>query len=186
MYIKKINKVIIMCLILCFVFTVKGNAGLDESVRDFVRRTDEGFLDDSMSFISSTGDRDVILTGLAIMPNGDFRTDLIMALAAGQLVTESVKWTTGRTRPRTGKNEFKPFSGHMSFPSGHATGAFSIATVIADYYPEYKVYAYIWAGLVAVSRMYEDAHWFTDVAVGSAVGHFTARKTLGLNWSWEW
>ncbi|MFW6269745.1 MAG: phosphatase PAP2 family protein, partial [Bacillota bacterium] len=73
-----------------------------------------------------------------------------------------------------------------SFPSGHATGSFATATVLANHYPELGKFAYTWASLVAISRMYEDAHWFSDVVVGSAIGYFTARQTLGLRLTWSW
>jgi len=163
-----------------------GQAGLDESMRALVQETGDGFLGDFMSFASRTGNTDTALFGLAVVPHRELRDDLLLALGTSQLITESVKRITGRTRPRSGHNEFRPFSGHMSFPSGHATGAFATATVISSYYPDYGKYAYLWAGIIAVSRMYEDAHWFSDVVVGSAVGHLTARKTLQLDWSWTW
>jgi membrane-associated phospholipid phosphatase len=62
--------------------------------------------------------------------------------------------------------------GH-SFPSGHATAAFALATVVADEWkaePVVGVAAYTLATLVGLSRLESRAHWPTDVAGGALVG----------------
>ena len=53
-------------------------------------------------------------------------------LAAG-ITTPVLKYAVGRVRPSDGGDgdEFKPFSGNSSFPSGHATEAFAVASVLA-------------------------------------------------------
>lgn len=67
---------------------------------------------------------------------------------------------------------------HTSFPSGHSTLAFSVATVIASEYSEMvwvPVVAYTLATGAAFSRIYHDKHWASDVLIGSAFGMATGR-----------
>jgi membrane-associated phospholipid phosphatase len=65
-----------------------------------------------------------------------------------------------------------------SFPSGHSTAAFSMATVFALEYRHtvwVPVLAYALATGTAVSRVYDNKHWATDVVMGSALGFVTGR-----------
>ena len=57
------------------------------------------------------------------------------------LIGTSMKYAIGRVRPNTATRtfEFKPFSNNQSFPSGHASQAFAVATAIAENYPVWWV-----------------------------------------------
>jgi len=98
------------------------------------------------------------------------------ALYAG-LVTMSVKGLVGRHRPFLGDGPYV-FSGvsasdeYNSFPSGHATMAFSVASSLsADIdHPAATVVLYGLATITAWSRMYDDRHWGSDVVAGSILG----------------
>lgn len=73
-----------------------------------------------------------------------------------------------------------PFSDihYASFPSGHSTAAFSMATVYAFEYRStiwVPVLAYTLAAGTAVSRLYDNKHWASDVVIGSALGFVTGR-----------
>ncbi len=73
-----------------------------------------------------------------------------------------------------------PFSSteYTSFPSGHSTAAFSLATVFAMEYSNtiwVPVLAYTLATGTAVSRLYDNKHWASDVFIGSALGFVTGR-----------
>ncbi len=70
-----------------------------------------------------------------------------------------------------------PISG-SGFPSGHATAAFSIATVVAMRYHRHRWVpwaAYGFATAVSLSRVTTLAHFPSDVFVGSALGYTIAR-----------
>jgi membrane-associated phospholipid phosphatase len=54
-------------------------------------------------------------------------------------------------------------------------------TVIADRYPDTKWFAYGFAGCVSLSRIYEDAHWTSDVLMGALVGYTVGKLTLRYN-----
>ena len=64
----------------------------------------------------------------------------------------------------------------LSFPSGHAAVSFAVAGVFAKRYPDgaVPVVAYTAAGLCGLSRINDNAHWASDVVLGSAIGIFTA------------
>lgn len=58
-----------------------------------------------------------------------------------------------------------------SFPSGHASGAFSFASVItAEHGWAWGSAAYALAGFIAVSRINDDFHYLHDVLAGITIG----------------
>ncbi len=73
-----------------------------------------------------------------------------------------------------------PFDGfhNNSFPSGHTSVVFAAATVLSAYYKDRRwvgITAFSLAGLVAVSRNYDDKHWASDVVAGAALGYAIGR-----------
>jgi membrane-associated phospholipid phosphatase len=106
------------------------------------------------------------------------------ALLAGG-ITSGLKWIVGRARPEQdlGAAHFDPFGGDTSFPSGHATLAFAIGSVIAAHSNEawVKVSAYSIASLVAFARVYHDAHWSSDVAAGALIGTVVGETIVRFN-----
>ncbi|MCC9137863.1 phosphatase PAP2 family protein [Pontibacter silvestris] len=108
------------------------------------------------------------------------------SMLAGSLVTNALKSSVNRHRPMiTTQNHFyggpdKEWN-YTSFPSGHTTVAFAVATSVATVYKDHKFVppvAYGVATLVGLSRIHDNAHWATDVMAGAAVGFLTAK---GLN-----
>jgi len=72
-------------------------------------------------------------------------------------------------------------SSYRSFPSGHATTAWSVATVIAGMYKDRKavpIACYSLASLVCLSRMTENKHWMSDVFVGTVIGYAIGKFVL--------
>jgi undecaprenyl-diphosphatase len=57
-----------------------------------------------------------------------------------------------------------------SFPSGHATTSFAVASIIGHYVRRAAVPAFALAVLVAFSRIYVGVHYPTDVIGGAAIG----------------
>ena len=57
-----------------------------------------------------------------------------------------------------------------SFPSGHTTAAFSLAVMIALYFPLWGLLTIPLALCVGISRMYHGVHYPTDVIMGILIG----------------
>ncbi|MFD1294287.1 phosphatase PAP2 family protein [Lutibacter holmesii] len=97
------------------------------------------------------------------------------AVASGfiQTITKNV---VGRARPSegVGSNVFKPFSregSYHSFPSGHTMLSITASHAIAKQFDNLWVKGGIYAvGLIApISRLWEGAHWLTDVVLGGVI-----------------
>lgn len=107
------------------------------------------------------------------------------AKLANDLVTRSFKHAIGRERPGSTSSdgdEFKPFGSADSFPSGHTSSAFALATVVADNYESkwVKFASYGLAMAVGLGRINQGAHWASDVAGGALVGIGVGKLISGL------
>lgn len=106
----------------------------------------------------------------------------IEAAGEAMLITEGLKFLTGRMRPRDAggdPNNFEgPGSGYASFPSGHVSNAFAVATVFAHKNPKKKWLYYTLAAGVAYARMQKQAHFGSDVFVGAAIGAYAGKKAV--------
>jgi membrane-associated phospholipid phosphatase len=100
-----------------------------------------------------------------------------------RIVTVAVKWSLGRARPYAGEGansfHFLSFSGkeeYKSLPSGHASGIFSLMTVLARQYDHWwiKFPAYFFAFSVGFERIQSNDHWPSDVLIGGLIGYSTA------------
>jgi len=72
---------------------------------------------------------------------------------------------------------FKTFDiGYLvnSFPSGHATTAFSVYVALALVFPKFKYFFIVIAILIASSRVLLTAHYFSDIIIGAMIGTFTS------------
>ncbi len=97
----------------------------------------------------------------------------------GVLVT-AAKLTAGRTRPSkdgSDSDDFAPFSGGTSAPSGHTAMAFALATSLSDAIKNPWVTALLYTGATgtAWSRVNDNAHRLSDVVAGAALGIVSAR-----------
>lgn len=80
--------------------------------------------------------------------------------------TFSLKSITHRLRPDG--------SDYLSFPSGHTAAAFAFAEFMAQEYgdksPIYTIVGYGFATTTGIFRVYNRAHWFSDVVAGAGFG----------------
>lgn len=91
------------------------------------------------------------------------------------LFAQILKHTIGRPRPRlmdTTIWDVGPSfdSGLDSFPSGHTSASFSVATVLAYYFPGGRILWFGLAGYVGICRVIKGSHFPTDVLGGVLVG----------------
>jgi len=79
-------------------------------------------------------------------------------------------------------NHIKPEDSY-SFPSGHTSTAFALATSVTMAYPKWYVAtpAYLWASSVAYSRMHFGVHYPSDVIAGALIGSGSAWLCYKLN-----
>lgn len=94
------------------------------------------------------------------------------------IVTEVLKLTARRQRPDADEHLGEFIEGGTSFPSGHSSSVWSVATVIAYEYknnPWIKWGAYAAATAVAMSRYSGRNHFLSDIAAGSAAGFLIGR-----------
>jgi membrane-associated phospholipid phosphatase len=107
------------------------------------------------------------------------------SLIAAGIITPALKFSIGRSRPRQdeGTYTFRPFSGNVSFPSGHTTEAFAVASVIAAHYDSLWVQttAYGVATLVGLSLIDQNDHFASDVVAGALIGSVVGNAVVRFN-----
>lgn len=120
----------------------------------------------------------------AIFKNGKLKDVGLLTVATGivsQTITEAFKVSFGRRRPRNANgNPYIFGTDSKSFFSGHASGAFGTAAVLAEVYKGTAVpyAAYGVAGLVAYARMHAEGHYASDVIFGALAGVLSAKLTM--------
>jgi hypothetical protein len=161
-------------------------------------RSHSGNLDDINDVFDSyitTGE--VIAVPASLLVAGYIRHDQYQvgtALLAGEAYADSavvdlvMKAISRRQRPSdvapTGSFHDTFFSGGKSpfkgssFPSGHAAGVFSVATVVAERYHNHRwvpLVAYSFATAISLSRVSTLAHFPSDAFLGGALGYVITR-----------
>ncbi len=95
-------------------------------------------------------------------------------------VSEVLKFAFGRERPTLtdGQGGFFHPSSDPSFPSGHSTLSWTVASVIAHEYPNAlaQTLAYSGAAAVSIGRITGRKHFPSDVVVGGALGWLIGRQ----------
>ena len=109
----------------------------------------------------------------------------LAAVAINSGITEALKYTINRDRPFKTYPDItkKSGGGSPSFPSGHTSVAFALATSLSLSYPKWYIIApsYAWAGSVGFSRMDLGVHYPSDVLAGAIVGAGSAWLTYYIN-----
>lgn len=93
------------------------------------------------------------------------------------LTGEIIKDIVGRGRPFVGGQanafNFAHFAGteaYASFPSGHSITAFALAFAVSAVWPQLRMIMFIYAVVIAVSRLVLLAHHPSDVVAGALIG----------------
>lgn len=174
-------------------------AFLDKPIHDAAQRSRSSGTDNFFHHVENFGTKKYglpVLAGFYIAglagDNYNAKTvalDGFSASILSALATSVIKGIAGRARPNTGlgPHHWSPFSGDQSFPSGHATGAFAFASVIAGHYdsPWVASTAYTIASLVAVARIEQNAHWASDVVAGGLIGGLIGHHLVNFNDNWR-
>jgi undecaprenyl-diphosphatase len=111
---------------------------------------------------------------------------VFLAVGLPGLFVSIVKRLIGRARPLVEGNDvwaYHPFAwqvDYASLPSGHATTAFSALVALGAIFPPARALLWIYALLIALSRVAVTAHYPSDVLAGAIVGALGA--LLVRNW----
>jgi hypothetical protein len=181
---------------------IGGTAGLiyaDPHVMPYFRNHQKNLDDVNDVFDPMISTGEVIALPAGLLASGYIRHDdreVSTALLATEAYGDSVvinlamKAVTRRERPSdvppNGNFEGTFFNGGKSplkgssFPSGHATAVWSVATVVADRYrhrgkPWIPVLSYALATAISCSRITEMAHFPSDVWLGASLGYTIAK-----------
>jgi membrane-associated phospholipid phosphatase len=157
------------------------SATLDDETVDFFERnpmTDFGSIG---ATVGGTGAVAAFAIGLfsagRIAPGDRFRSasyDASQSILINTVYTFALKSATHRQRP-DGSND-------RSFPSGHASVAFSWATALAKHYGlKVEIPAYTFASLIAISRLANHSHYLSDIVAGATLGHLVGRTVVRGN-----
>lgn len=177
----------------------------EEPVQRFAMRLHDNSraVSGTSNFITRFGGRYELYTLAAIggygfiFHNQKLKTTTLLATQAyitSGLIETGIKYLSGRQRPSYyDPNHIEPepaFRGpgfvgnrhiNSSFPSGHTTVAFAVATVFAKEYkntPWVPATAYSVASLIGLSRLTQNAHWATDVIVGATLGYLCGSQVV--------
>jgi membrane-associated phospholipid phosphatase len=170
----------------------------EEDIQSWFQENRNGTTDNVAKLVKPFGDGRYTLPAMAALYcYGHFfeseraRSTALLAIesfVSTGVFTETLKHTSHKHRPMPGDLENAVWDGpslskaNLSFPSGHAAAAFAIATVLASGYGDNTLVppvAYGCATLCAFSRVNDNAHWVSDVILGSAIGYFTAKTIIG-------
>ncbi len=99
-----------------------------------------------------------------------FAYDLTQGILVDETIVRSVKYVVNRTRPNGEK---------YSFPSGHTSNSFVVATVLDHYYGhKWGIPVYAVAAAVGASRIAKGKHYLSDTLMGATIGYITARTAV--------
>jgi undecaprenyl-diphosphatase len=128
-----------------------------------------------LALMAATSSRFARLTIISLIVRLEF---IFVAIALPGLVGTIVKHLIGRVRPSAvGPFAYVPFSWrpeYASMPSGHATTAFAVAVALGALWPRARPLLWVYALIIAASRVIIAAHYPSDVVAGACLGGFGA------------
>jgi undecaprenyl-diphosphatase len=154
-----------------------GPAWLEEMMRDFTAMGSTGVL--TLMVLAIAG-------FLAMTRKAHAALFVLVSVAGGVLVSQTMKWAYARPRPDLVPHGAEVFS--ASFPSGHSMMAavvyLTLGALLARTQTDRAVKAYVLVvamvltALVGMSRVYLGVHWPTDVLAGWTLGGLWALLCL--------
>lgn len=186
----------LLLLVLCFSLSnasFSQNADIDLLREINVNRNKA--LDGTFSFITNsvtpvTISAPVLITGIGLLQKDSLLTRKGLYIGASILVAGGVstvlKYSIKRERPFYTYPDIQKLTsgGSPSFPSGHTSDAFSVATSLSLAFPQWYVIApaFTWAGAVGYSRMHLGVHYPSDVLAGAIIGAGSAYLCHKVNY----
>ncbi len=185
---------------LLIVFTASISVGIRAQSLDYKIikecniETDMRHLDNTFRFFSDQNKTFIVGLPAVLLADGFIKKDkdliragenAFISLGASTFVTWGLKYSIHRHRPFEKYPEVLKLSngGGSSFPSGHTSAAFAVATSVSMCYHKWYVIApcYLWASAVGFSRVALGVHYPSDVLAGALVGIGAAYITNKAN-----
>jgi len=155
-------------VLLSLVLTWPGQP-IDDAARAWMQAHRTPALEAPMKFASDRARVVLIAGGVVGLVSGAsgraFVLESVIALLPVNLSVEGLKWCVNRTRPDGDTKR-----SNSSFPSSHAANAFTMAAVITRRWRRAAIPAWLVATFVAISRIYLDRHWLSDVVFALVLG----------------
>jgi len=102
---------------------------------------------------------------------------LIEANIITSIMTGALKISVGRERPDGSGSRF-----NSSFPSGHVSGSFTLASVFDSMYGhKVGVPLYTFASFIGLSRISDNKHFLSDVLFGAVLGTVIGRSVAKMH-----
>ena len=181
----------ILAVILLFQGTLYSQ-NLDIDILRDINLNRDRYLDNTFRGITNSADYvsfgvPVILLGTGLLIKNSITTQNALFIGASVLTaaafSTAIKYSVNRPRPFETYPDIQKCAdgGSPSFPSGHTSDAFALATAASLAYPKWYLIApaYIWAGAVGYSRMDLGVHYPSDVIFGAIVGAGSAYVCYG-------
>ena len=141
------------------------------------------FLDPVMLAITHMGSTVFWLFVSALLWGGNRKREsvlLAVGIVIGGLILLPVKVDFPRARPSLVVQGARALDieGGGSFPSGHSKNGFTACLILGSKWKSLILPLWLFACLIAVSRIYVGVHWPFDVIVGSVVGWVVGKLTI--------
>ena len=178
-------------LVLTFIGLFEWDVPLTRFIRSLKIAQTDVLANSWLASLSNLGDRlgngeSLVIISLAIgavgllLKSSDWKEagwKSLLAHGIAGVVSNLTKHLVGRARPKfmhAGQLELSPVSGSGwdSFPSGHTTASFAVATVLAVKFPKFRYAILLLPPAIAASRIVRGSHYLTDVAGGALLGYF--------------
>lgn len=146
-------------------------------------------LDYLMPRITHLGGATITVTSLLMLIaffSGNARSwaiEAFISLSVSHIFVQIIKKIYGRKRPYMVLTNARTFANPLvdySFPSGHTTSSFAIATAFALHSFVLGLILIPLALMVGISRMYLGLHYPTDCIFGAVLG--TVTSIVAINW----
>jgi len=110
-----------------------------------------------------------------------------LAVLISSIMTFALKYIIARPRPFIflGIQSLIQETSY-SFPSGHATIVFTILPFLTKNYPRQKLIFWVLACLVALSRVYLEVHYLSDVVAGAFMGYIVGWLFIWIGERYAW
>ena len=169
--------------ILVLVFLTYFTVNYDSQIFSAVRSVKNPVLDVIMLLVTNIATLyigvPIVLALVYLSKNRKLLADFFVALLIGIVLTLLLKMVIARPRPEDIMNVgFWASATFSSFPSDHASTAFVMFGIMGHHLKKWKLWLYLLAVLIAISRVYLGVHYPTDVLAGAFLGILVSQLVI--------